>query len=284
MYSDIEDSDSSIDKNCKKISILLNSEEWKSIKPLNQNRLLKRNRLRLNAGWSDIIYEAMKRVTNDTCAWIFKYHCVNPTGSKFIIISGKCKECNSVINAFNDTGPDENDCLTLTCNITAGDGSEHLGIYKRKLVGEKREIIVKQLASGTLPINWRRNQATNITSDVEPGTLYSLAVLRKCKQEFIDKQNQLPSVKCPIQSLLIMKYTQPYNNFLHNIAADKFHVHYWSVEQMHIYNTYCKSNINNSILSIDATGTLVKKIDRPYNNTSGHIFLYCGVVHFNSKF
>ncbi|GLV32164.1 hypothetical protein CBL_21363 [Carabus blaptoides fortunei] len=157
MYSDNEDNDSSIDRNCKKIIITLNSEEWTSIKPRNQPNLLKRNRLHLQAGWSDIIYEAIKRVTKDNCSWIFKYHSVNPNGSKFIIISGKCKECNALINVFNDTGPDDNECLTLICNITNGDGSEHLGIYKRKLVGETREIVGKQLASGILPINWRRN-------------------------------------------------------------------------------------------------------------------------------
>ncbi|GLV61314.1 hypothetical protein CBL_21137, partial [Carabus blaptoides fortunei] len=104
-------------------------------------------------------------------------HTVNLNGSKFIIISGKCKGCNALINVFNDTGPDDNECLTLICNITNGDGSEHLGIYKRKLVGETREIVGKQLASGILPINWRRNHAVNIESVVEPATLCSLAVL-----------------------------------------------------------------------------------------------------------
>lgn len=64
---------------------------------------------------------------------------------------------------------------------------------------------------------------------------------------------------------------------IHSISIDPLIVHYWSTHQLVIYKDLCESYIK---ISIDATGGLVKKINRSsLNLTSSHIFLYEAVIN-----
>ncbi|GLV39558.1 hypothetical protein CBL_08377, partial [Carabus blaptoides fortunei] len=93
---------------------------------------------------------------------------------------------------------------------------------------------------------WRRKRAHEIMDlgDVEPPILYTANVLRKVKEETLQTE-QNNAEKNPILSVINMKYTFPYLGSIHDV---------------------------------DATGQLVKKIQRPYD-LSAHIFLYEGVIN-----
>ena len=87
---------------------------------------------------------------------------------------------------------------------------------------------------------------------------------------------QLPKEDDPILALVGIKYRHPYAGVIHEIAADKFMVSYYSPAQSRFYREFRRRNY--TVLSFDATGSLVKKIRRP-NGRSGHIFLYEGVLN-----
>lgn len=54
---------------------------------------------------------------------------------------------------------------------------------------------------------------------------------------------------------------------------DRFYVHYWSTHQLHVYNNYIKNERYTSI-AIDATGRIVRKLQKPNGEKCGVIFLY----------
>lgn len=104
-----------------------------------------------------------------------------------------------------------------------------------------------------------------------PPNLYRLPTLRKLKQEMRNDKLGISKI-CPIQSLSEFKHSSRYAGSIHSIGFDPFFVHYWSSHQIAIYKdltkNYCK-------ISIDATGSLVKKLKRTsLNLLSSNIFLY----------
>jgi len=103
-------------------------------------------------------------------------------------------------------------------------------------------------------------------------------VLWKCKQQYIDSSLGITE-NCPIKSLIELKYGK-YASSIHTISASKLFVQYWTTSQLviykHVQKSYCR-------LSIDATGGLIKKINRTKQGIlSGHIFLYEAVLNTNS--
>lgn len=104
-------------------------------------------------------------------------------------------------------------------------------------------------------------------------------MLRKAKQDYRDKILGI-ELRNPITSLIELNHTMPYAGSIRLIGADPFIVHYWSPEQLIVYNEACKSKINNCRLCIDATGQLIKKTIRTSQNLkSAHIFLYTAVLY-----
>lgn len=59
---------------------------------------------------------------------------------------------------------------------------------------------------------------------------------------------------------------------IHNIGLDPFYIHYWENYQLDVYRAYATSQ--SACVYIDATGSIVKKIRKPDNSNSKHIFLY----------
>jgi len=110
--------------------------------------------------------------------------------------------------------------------------------------------------------------------DPEPSHLYTTDVLRKTRQEGKDKELGVHKIQNVIESINNLKYNVQYAGVIREIGLDKFYCMYWSPLQMDIYKDIVK--LNHSI-SIDATGSLVQKIDQK-NKRSGPIFLYQAVA------
>lgn len=71
-----------------------------------------------------------------------------------------------------------------------------------------------------------------------------------------------------------MKYNVEFASIIREIGFDKFYCMYWSPMQLDLYKDIMKTKVP---LSIDATGSVVRKLKRP-NNQSSAIFLYQAVV------
>lgn len=71
----------------------------------------------------------------------------------------------------------------------------------------------------------------------------------------------------PIQSIRKMKY-ECHVGHIHSIGFDPFFIHYWTQEKMMIYLKYPNN------ISVDDTGSLVKKLRKVNGELSAHIYLY----------
>jgi len=69
--------------------------------------------------------------------------------------------------------------------------------------------------------------------DLEPPNLYESSVLRKAKQQHVDKMLGIEG-NDPIHSIISLKHEVEHNCSIHNIGCDPFYVHYWLPIQEHI--------------------------------------------------
>lgn len=59
---------------------------------------------------------------------------------------------------------------------------------------------------------------------------------------------------------------------IRNIGMHPFFVYYWTNVQVHVYNKYCQKGY--ARLSIDATGSIVRRFRKVSGDKTNHIFLY----------
>jgi len=106
--------------------------------------------------------------------------------------------------------------------------------------------------------------------DKEPSHTPSLNALRIIKHRALAKEYLNEN---PLISVTLFKGTPPYNNIIRDIGHDRFFMHYWSTREINNYRNYCKIT-SVPTLSIDATGSVVKKINLFSRRQTHNIFLY----------
>lgn len=226
--------------------------------------------------WTNTINDYLLKTSKIDCNFIYKRCRVatNLTRSKhFLNFSGRCKECGAKLMGWADNKPDE--AMPLNLNIIIENMNTALShTSKRPLNGQKRQDIGTELFHDSAS-NWRRRAAESMQfGDKIPANLYNKSVLRKCKQDKKDSRLGITE-KCPIISLIELKFSK-YAGSIHLICAVPFIIHYWTPSQLVVYKSYRKSYVR---LSIDATGSIVKKLKRTNQGIlSSHIFLYEAVV------
>lgn len=229
--------------------------------------------------WTDTINDIFLKEHKLPCNFIYKRGkvCRDILNSQYYIwFCGKCKDCENEIEGWADKEPNCGEPLTLNFLTNDTRGTEMNHETKRPLKGLKRKEIGEELLSG-IGSNWRRKNVSDLEfGRTSPPNLYSLNTLSKAKQQFKDKSLGI-TVKCPISSLVELKRNSTHSGSIHNIGSDPFFVYYWSSHQLIIYKDLIK---NYCRISIDATGSLVKKIMRTsLNIPSNNIFLYEAVVN-----
>lgn len=75
-----------------------------------------------------------------------------------------------------------------------------------------------------------------------------------------------------MQNLYIAKCTR-FLHTIHNIGLSPFYCMYWLLEQQLMFKKVHKQD-NNCFLTIDATGSIGKKLQLPNGEKSPHLFLY----------
>lgn len=228
--------------------------------------------------WTDVINDAFITEHKLPCNFIYKRGKVNKDLSRskyFFSFVARCKDCNNELFGWCDNKPKPGEQLNLyiLTKNTVGEEIEHRS--KRPLKGIKRKMVGQELMSD-LPSNWRRKNVKDFEfGRISPPNLYKNNTLSKTKQEFVDKSLGI-TIKNPIELLIELKHTTQAGN-IHHIGSDPVIIHYWTNHQAIIYKDI---NKNYSRLSIDATGSLIKKIQRTsLKLLSGDIFLYEAVVN-----
>lgn len=226
--------------------------------------------------WSNIINDWFIKYCSIPCNIIYKRNRVaidSNMAEHFLNFSGKCKDCLAIVTGWAKEKPV--DGMPLNVNIIMDDmNTLHQHTSKRPLNGEKRLEVGTQL-SQECASNWRRHAVSSLTfGEKIPANVYNNTVLWKCKQSNRDKTLGITE-KCPIMSLVELSHTQ-YAGSIHKVCAKPFIVHYWTPCQLVVYKSIRKTYVR---LSVDATGSIVKKIKRSTQNIiSSHIFLYEAVV------
>lgn len=106
--------------------------------------------------------------------------------------------------------------------------------------------------------------------DQEPSNLPNTNALRVAKCKALKEGRHHND---PVLSVCMMKNMHPYLNIIKDIGYDRFFIHYWSAAEMNVYKQYIKEK-KCSIISIDATGSLVKKPLLLSNRKTKQILLY----------
>lgn len=76
---------------------------------------------------------------------------------------------------------------------------------------------------------------------------------------------------------MLLKYDPLAEEAIRSIGLDPIFVHYWTDEQIAVYER------NHKILYLDASGSLMKKVKNMNGELCSHIYLYQGVTQINSK-
>lgn len=206
------------------------------------------------------------------CCLTFKRAQVKTNSFPFINIVGHCTSCNSNFRGFIELEPRENARAVFKC-FYSGDFKNCNTKDKRRMIGKTKlsayDEVCKRNASATL---YRNVAAAKIMKfgDPEPSHLPTLNALRimKCKDRKKDYIHDNPII-----AINVMMHSPQFKETIRALGYEPFYVYYWMLSQIQVYNTYCKEQ-NYTKICIDATGSVVKKLARPFNATSGHIFLY----------
>lgn len=222
--------------------------------------------------WTDVINDAFINRYNFPCNFIYKRARVSDDTSNskhFFTFNARCKDCKEDLFGWFDKRPKYFEPMELNILVIDTRGKENIHSTNRPLMGTKRLKISKELENN-IPSNWKRQNTNNMEfGNVSPPTTYRNNVLSKVKQQFVDKQLGINKSNV-IESLIEIKHNSQAGS-IHSVGCDPLFVHYWTNHQLLIYKdmnkAYCR-------LSIDATGSLVKKIQRTsLNLLSADIFL-----------
>lgn len=269
-----------------KYSVPIQENVWNAIKPT-----LKKNKrgweyYKFSQGWCDIIYDVIWSSTQEhqriPCVINFRSSYIYKTERKYAIkIMGYCKECDNKILIRSKQNPFNVDSVKqLIFEVKTYNSKELPHQQKRRVVGPERERILQKLIN-SLPSQWRNEKARLlIQNGVEPAHLYNLECLQKIKFQARIAHIGIKYFKNEFGSLQNLKHNSiEYGHIIKNIGFDKFYVFYLLPEQIDFYKDYAKYCVP---LSIDASGSVVRKIKRP-NGLSGHIFVYVIVTHIGNR-
>lgn len=199
----------------------------------------------------------------------------------FVRIKGTCGHCESKFSAIIANEPVDGCAVRIECSYE-GDFKNCTNTSKRRITGVKRKFLeYEMIHEKKRAFHIRTNLAATRMDygDPEPAGLPTTTALRKMKQRAMSKES---AIKDPILALITMKSEEPYSSYVKEISYDPFFVMYWTAGQINAYRHYAKNN-RIPILSIDATGTVVKKMNLMSKRRTKDIYLYQITVRDEAK-
>lgn len=272
---DVSSSSDSITNNVDVESFKVDHDSWHNVKPTvvtgKRNDIIKpgithKRRKRMpKSKWTNIFCEWIWRHTTNRCVWTFKNSCV--TDDYHMKCTGRCKECNGKINI---TTNGNSESVMLTCSFQNVD-KNMIHTSKIKLSSHKTKQLASQMQN-QYPIVMRNKMINSSMQDDEtrePPLIPNLKSLQNVRNRH-DAEKRFH--KLVILALWIMSFTEPWVNVIRTVSLQPFFIHYWTELQLNFYKRASKA-----VLSIDATGSIFKKISPPYPTNdydSKHLFLY----------
>lgn len=183
---------SSCQENEMIFNLILNSEEWEQIKPLQLNDKRSNHTLRPWV-WTNIVADAFYQQYRLPCAYTFIRGEVNVSSEReyFLKITGKCKskKCGNIFKGFADSEPSSVSgelCIRVETQDTRGKSHE---ILQRPLNGKKRKQIGKKaIGEGCSNLHKKLTRENLRFGDSHVPIMPSLDVLRHAKKEAIDEE------------------------------------------------------------------------------------------------
>ncbi|EFN66884.1 120.7 kDa protein in NOF-FB transposable element, partial [Camponotus floridanus] len=269
---------SSTSESSKSFTLIISEEKWAQIKPKRQKcGRNKRKYMSLQSGkWTHIFADKIWQQTKLPCAFMFKRAKVyiKSDAKCYARFKGMCNECDAHLIGLLYNKPIKGNDAIFECTLTRF-STEVVHKKKRQLKRFLREKVANELVDGHKSASvWRNEEAKQLMTfgDNIPPILYDATVLRKAKQEEIDnKRLQLHNTD-PLYNLHIAKCTR-FVRTIHNIGLNPFYCMYWSLEQQIMYKKAHKQD-DNCLLTVDATGSIGKKLRLPNGEKSPHLFLY----------
>lgn len=220
----------------------------------------------LKRGWINDMYDLFVKHTRSSCCLTFKrgdvVNGINNNGKEISIKDAHCKECKG---RFKITSSKNIKILT----IEMFDVNSSLHSFKTKRRLNKNNIgKIRKLVRHEKPFNVRNAMNAQDDLSFERRDTPSLESLKKQKYKHRAEERFDKDI---ITSLLKMKASIDFAQCIHDVSISPFHVAYWTAQQQMFFANYKKNN--KVILSIDATGSVVKPIDL-YSQKGQHIFLY----------
>lgn len=266
------DPDISTSKNMDKFNLKLTKEDWSMIMP--EDKVYEDGRLytTLQSGWSDIFARNIWMQFRVPCPWKFINSKISRKKNKtYCRLKANCNECSAKLICTLAEEPAENNVI-FNCVIKNA-LPDYIHSKRRQLRGRRRALLANTLIdTKTDAISYVRTEAKTLIDfdGPYPPILPKTTVLRKAISETKNKRLGLTGSK-PINNLINVKDTTHIGS-VHNIGGSPFFCYYWTKEQKLLYKLHHK-NDTQSFMTIDATGSIVKKIKYQHSKSS-HIFLY----------
>jgi len=256
-------------------SLVISNEVWKDIKPTKKTYSNRKYILLQPGKWTHIFAAKIWEQKKIPCAFTFKYAKVFKSNDSkhYVRFTGLCTECKAKLSGHLWQKPKQNADVVFECKLK-NFLPEFLHKKKRQLKGHLRQKVASQLLDNKQDAStWRSNKAKDLMNngDPIPPILYNTTVLRKAKQQELDRRLELEHCD-PILNLNLAKY-EFLAGIIRNLGLDPFFCMYWTEEQKIFYKTMINQN-SNSFLTIDATGSFAKKLKLINNEKSPHIYLY----------
>lgn len=231
----------------------------------------------LPVGWSDKLARIVYDSTSITCCLCFKRADVNKNDE--FIAYAYCSECDLLMKISSST---ENGKKVLTLFASPSDESKHTYKKRRDIKGEFKETLKGDLKK-SYPFNVRNKLAENINIDdlkQHARLLPSLNALNVLKSK---ENSELKEYENDLIGIRRMMYSHEFKGCIKQLSTDPLQIIYWSQYQKMWFKNY-KSREKTIILSIDATSSVIKKIQfqlqekedsTPYLEYCKPIYLYC---------
>lgn len=281
-----------IDHPCKDklLTFIINfpTEVWTSIKPIQELDKSNKPYLTLQTNWTHKLAELIYNATKLPCAFsfqsnkIFELENQNKEGSENnynyrLKVNGFCTEKNcraAIYGECNYRTHDDNTEMTLfTLNTKEIPHFKKRYVSKGRRTEMKNELKNKKSAKYREELILKFQEYGDQVSPLIPSTKVLNEIKREAENEDFGIQGDL------WQNLTRLRYDVEFISTLRQIGFDRFFAFYWSIEQIAVYNNILKLN---PIVSINATGSLVRKINYSGRRSNGPIFLHQIVTYIDN--
>lgn len=219
--------------------IFLTAKDIENMKP-GEIMYKDRSYMKLKSGvWTHIIAEQVSAVSKLPCAFKFTQHFMSktPNATYFLRIKASCVECGGSLICFakNSNIRNTDAGIELTCVFKKRkDDISHR--RKRQVRGYKRKHLSEKLIEQNLSSSKVRKESVldhDILFTRESPCLPKTGTLRQIKYE--SRMKERADVN-PIIALGIPAESNPLNRVIHEIGLVRFFLHYWTPEQVRVYN------------------------------------------------